>query len=177
MQIGNKLKGLDVAIKALAILKKENVNFRLNVIGLGDPANWDALVSDYHMHNHIVFHEAVGSTEEILQWLDNMDLYIQPSRHEGLPRAMIEAMSRGLPCLGSNAGGIDELIPQSCIHKMGDYKTLEKHILQIHRDKEWFVEQATANIKTADQYVDKKLMPRRFAFYQRLADLVRTRHI
>ena len=48
-----------------------------------------------------------GVTEQ----LDAADVFVLPSRQEGLPRAMIEAMARSLPCVGSDVGGISELIP------------------------------------------------------------------
>ena len=51
----------------------------------------------------------------MFEWLDDMDLYIQPSLQEGLPRAVVEAMSRGLPALGAHTGGIPELLGEDCI--------------------------------------------------------------
>ena len=41
---------------------------------------------------------------------DNCDLFILPSRTEGLPRVVIEAMSLSLPVLAFNVGGISELL-------------------------------------------------------------------
>ena len=42
--------------------------------------------------------------------LDEADLFCTPSRTEGLPRALIEAMARGLPAMGTDVGGIRELL-------------------------------------------------------------------
>ena len=57
------------------------------------------------------------SKEKMTAWYDSIDIYIQPSLTEGLPRAVVEAMSRALPCLGSDAGGIPELLQPSSILK------------------------------------------------------------
>ena len=60
--------------------------------------------------------------------MDTLDLYIQPSNTEGLPRALIEAMSRGCPCVGSDAGGIPELLASPCIFKKKNIGDLIKTI-------------------------------------------------
>ena len=41
---------------------------------------------------------------------DNIDVFIMPSLQEGLPRSMVEAMSRGCNVIGSRVGGIPELL-------------------------------------------------------------------
>src|SRR5699024_9719142 len=53
--------------------------------------------------------------DEVFNWLETIDIYTQPSRQEGLPRALIEAMSRGLPAFGANTAGIPELIDRNFI--------------------------------------------------------------
>ena len=52
---------------------------------------------------------------EVFKWLETIDLYVQPSRQEGLPRALIEAMSRGVPAFGARTGGIPELLDEDFI--------------------------------------------------------------
>ncbi len=63
------------------------------------------------------------SRNEVRYELDKADLLIMPSRQECLPLAMVEAMARGLPCIGFAVGGVpkllhsDELVPplQMCL--------------------------------------------------------------
>ena len=50
--------------------------------------------------------------------LTDSDIYIQPSLQEGLPRAVVEAMSTALPCIGFNTGGIPELLEPEYIVKL-----------------------------------------------------------
>src|SRR5690625_396249 len=52
---------------------------------------------------------------EVFDWLETIDLYAQPSRQEGLPRALIESMSRGVPAFGANTAGIPELLENEFI--------------------------------------------------------------
>ena len=59
-------------------------------------------------------------------------VYIQPSRIEGLPRALIEAMSRGCACVGSSVGGIPELLNNQYIHEVNDYNSLAVKIFDLY---------------------------------------------
>jgi phosphatidylinositol alpha-1,6-mannosyltransferase len=52
--------------------------------------------------------------------LDGADLFVIPSWSEGLPRAAIEAMARGLPVIGSAVPGIRELLPDEHLFDPGE---------------------------------------------------------
>lgn len=60
--------------------------------------------------------------DAVFSWLDGLDLYIQPSTVEAMPRALIEAMSRGLPCLASEVGAMPELLGDTCIFAKKDVR-------------------------------------------------------
>ena len=53
----------------------------------------------------------VDDREAIRAHLDQADLFCMPSHTEGLPRALVEAMARGVPAIGTRVGGIPELLP------------------------------------------------------------------
>lgn len=55
----------------------------------------------------------LGYRTDILEILAASDIFVMPSFREGLPRALLEAMDLGLPCVGANTRGIRELIGQS----------------------------------------------------------------
>ena len=67
-----------------------------------------------------------GSIEhdEIFKFLNDMDIYIQPSLQEGLPRAVLEALSMGLPVIGSKTGGIPEIVRKKDIFKKRNVKQI-----------------------------------------------------
>jgi glycosyltransferase involved in cell wall biosynthesis len=58
-------------------------------------------------------------------------MLVLPLRQEGSPRALLEAMARGLPCVGSNIGGIPELLPDKYILKSEDYVALAMKIKRV----------------------------------------------
>ena len=51
--------------------------------------------------------------DKVFEWLDTIDLYVQPSLTEGMPRAAIEAMSRGCPVVVSDVGGLKNLVDKN----------------------------------------------------------------
>ncbi len=63
--------------------------------------------------------------------LDSADLFVSPSRQEGVPRAMIEAMARGLPCIGSSVGGTPETLPQEFLVPPNDRPRLAAEIMRV----------------------------------------------
>ena len=99
-------KGQQFVIEALAKLKAQgNTNFEYHLAGSGDDVTLRNLAKELGVEDQVVF-EGRLAHEQMFPWLDEMDLYIQPSMTEGMPRSLIEAMSRGLPALGTQTGGI-----------------------------------------------------------------------
>jgi glycosyltransferase involved in cell wall biosynthesis len=152
---GNKLKGLDVACAALARVQPQLPPFELRVLGHGNPAS---------KYPFVKFYPHMPDKNAVLNWLDEIDIYLQPSRHEGLPRALIEALSRGCPALASNAGGTPELLASEALHKRGDAKQLSVQILQ-SLNPEWRKRQAMRNFSTAKNYTREVLVPHREKFW------------
>ena len=100
-------------------------------------------------------------------WLDEMDLYIQPSLQEGLPRAVVEAMSRGLPALGAHTGGIPELLGDDCIFPRKDVEAIEKLLEDLQPEE--MLSMAERNFEHAKQFQKDLLEERRNAFYAQFA--------
>jgi len=169
--VNNHLKGLNVAIKAISKLKKQGISINLKILGQGNPKKWENLLKKHNLSDEVEFCGLLSGTELVLKWLDTIDIYIQPSYHEGLPRGLIEAMSRGCPALASNAGGTDELLPPQLIHKKGDYKSLAKHIKSI-LPKETRLKLAKQNFEKSQEYTSHKLNIRRDQFWQSFYNLV-----
>jgi glycosyltransferase involved in cell wall biosynthesis len=166
--IGNHLKGLGVTLEALGKSKESLPGFRLHVLGKGEGEHWNTLIEKYGLLGKIQFDGVLPAGEEVLNWLDKMDFYIQPSLHEGLPRSLIEAMSRGLPCLASDAGGIPELLDPMCIHHKGHSDEFAVHLCQFMGDKDWAEEQARQNFEIAKNYTRDILVPRRKEFWTKV---------
>jgi glycosyltransferase involved in cell wall biosynthesis len=129
--IGNfktNYKGIDLAILCVSELRRKGFDVSLRVLGNGDSASYSPLCQNLGVQDFVEFSGCLPNGGAVVDWLDNADLYIQPSRQEGLPRSLIEAMSRGKTCFGSEVGGIPELLPPNCVHKKGDWRDLAERI-------------------------------------------------
>lgn len=160
-----KYKGQQYVMKALERLKKSGDDrYEYQIVGGGDPSYLNGIISNLNLAANV---KILGSLkhEDVFKWLDQIDIYIQPSRTEGLPRAMIEAMSRGLPCLGANSGGIPELIENKFIFSNGINEIKEIAGLLHQIDKDLMRKMAKRNFKVAKQYDAKALRMRRNSFY------------
>lgn len=100
--------------------------------------------------------------------LDRCDLFVLPSRTEGLPRAMIEAMARALPCIGSTVGGIPELLPLEDLVPPGDPAALAEKIREVVIDPGRLARMSARNLAVAHEYRQEVLRDRRQALYAHL---------
>jgi glycosyltransferase involved in cell wall biosynthesis len=109
-------KGHDDLIHAVALLTVSGFDVHLGLVG--DGRHHDMLRQLAHtcgVRDRVTFYGRVNARTDLRRLLDDADLFCMPSHTEGLPRALIEAMARGLPAVGTTVGGIPELIhPRFC---------------------------------------------------------------
>lgn len=160
--INVKFKGQKYVIKAISKLKKQGLNYKYYVIGDGDNKYLNRIIKKYKLENDVFLYGAVKH-EKVFEILDNIDIYIQPSKQEGLPRALIEAMSRGCPCIGSTAGGIPELLEHKVLFKKGNVKQLIKILKNMTTEIK--IEQSQKNFIKSKEYKKEILEKRRTKFY------------
>lgn len=105
-------KGLDILINGWQEIVAKNPNTHLLVVGSGtDQAD---SVED-EMHKRVLYEKLanvlfVGETERPEEYLSVADCFVFPSRKEGFPNALMEAMASQLPCVASKIGGVEALI-------------------------------------------------------------------
>lgn len=129
-KIDLKYKGYQHVIKAVKELDRLGIHIEYQLVGSGNPNYLQNIAAEEGVLGRIKF-LGVMSHEQVLNWMREVDIYAQPSDTEGLPRALIEAMSRGCACIGSDAGGIKELLNKNVIFKRGDIDGLIKALTKV----------------------------------------------
>lgn len=105
------LKGVDILLKAISLLKDEVPNLKCVIVGEG-PCEEELRKASVEMglSARIFF---VGFKDDVRPYLHMGDIFVNSSSDsyvECLPLSVLEAMACGLPCIGSKAGGVPELI-------------------------------------------------------------------
>lgn len=108
--------GLDLLIKAIAILNK-NKEKKIKLIIAGNHPIFDQsrikklkkLAEELGMENNVIFAGIVSHTDLPL-YLKISDVFVRPSRSEGLGSAFLEAMAAGVPIVGTKVGGIPDFL-------------------------------------------------------------------
>lgn len=167
-------KGQQYVIKALGELKKQGItDFEYQLIGGGTGAYLKQIAQECGVSDQVKF---IGQMphEKVFDWLDDIDIYAQPSRQEGLPRSIIEAMSRGLPCIGARTAGIPELIDDRLIfsNSKSEIDEIVKILLKLRNDKELLRNTATENFNEAKKYQRNILVERRTSFFKDYAGVI-----
>lgn len=161
-----KFKGQKFVIEALGKLKKEGKqNFEYHLVGNGDKSFLKKIIHKNNLEEEVKFLGGIPHSQ-IFEWLDSIDIYIQPSQQEGLPRALVEAMSRGVPAIGANVGGIPELIDKKYIFEHGF--RCKKNIceLLLNLDEAAMLAQSKANFNVSNNFRRDVLESRRVRFYE-----------
>jgi len=108
------VKGWDILLRAYAQFLKKIPQSKLLLVGGIEQSHEKEtlqlllhLIETLSLNNQVIL---TGKRSEIPDFLATADIYLQPSRSEGLCGALIEALAAGLPCIAANVGGIPDVI-------------------------------------------------------------------
>ncbi len=172
--LDNRIKGVTDTLNALALVTKEKPeSFTFRHLGPGNVAPYVKQADTLKLSDKVHFDGMIKSGKDVLHWLDNIDIYLQPSYQEGVPRATIEAMSRGCPVIASHAGGIPELIDEKWLIKPGQVRDLSKLIIKMLENPLEQTEALITNYKKSAEYTNEYLSQRRHSFWNSFANFIR----
>ena len=164
-------KAPDVLIEAIAVCVQEGLDIKLIVVGDGQyRAELEARCATLGLGQRVSFQGLLPTSEAVCQQLDLADIFVLPSHQEGLPKAMVEAMARALPCIGSTVGGIPELLPPEDMVLPGNVTALATKIREVITDPDRMARMSAGNLNKAKEYTDEVLQYRRIAFYRYLKE-------
>lgn len=161
-KIDLKYKGHATVIRAIKLLKNEGYKIKYEIVGPGSTDYLKNIAESVGVLDQVVFKGSMGH-KDVFKWLDTIDVYIQPSLTEGMPRSLIEAMSRGCPCIASNAGGMPELLNEDFIFSKGDSKALANILL--NTNKNGLYKQSNRNKEFTKKFSPEIIKQKRYNFY------------
>lgn len=158
-------KGQEYVVKAIKILKDRGIYVTYFLAGEGDQNYLLNFARKADITANLIFMGRLP-IKDIFKKLDEIDIYIQPSLQEGLPRAVIEALSRACPVLGARTAGIPELIDNECVFKRASARSIADTIEIIL--KNGLKEYAKRNFEHSKLYNDETLNERRNSYYEEI---------
>ena len=106
-------KGVDIALRAI---QRATIDRQIELVVVGDgrlKAGYQELAAALGIESQVHFVGSVPAGDGVRAHLRAADLFIMPSRTEGLPRALIEAMAMALPAVAARVGGVPELLDET----------------------------------------------------------------
>ena len=101
-------KGFDLAIEICRLLREQNANFCWYMIGWGpEEDKYRAMIERYELQDCVTI---LGERKNPYPYIEQCDVYVQPSRHEAYCMTILEAISFRKPIVCANFAGADEQI-------------------------------------------------------------------
>ena len=132
------VKGHDTLLRAARVILDREPGARFVIAG-GGPLEDElmALASALGIAHACRF---LGARDDIHDVMTAMDVFVLPSLNEGLPMAVLEAMTLGKPVVASRVGGLPEVIRHretGLLVPAGDVRALAEACLELHHDRPW----------------------------------------
>lgn len=170
--INSDVKGQSTLIDIVERLKKDGYIVHAKCLGAGDyVSHYKKIISDKGLEKEIQFLGLFSSKNDLKELLLNSDIFVFPTKAEGLPRAIIEAMATGLPCLSTPVNGIPELLEPKYMFNPKDVDGFTNMIKHLINTPEELNRMSARNIKKAESYKNEILSLRRQEFYTKLKRL------
>ncbi|WFB63282.1 glycosyltransferase [Sphingobacterium sp. WM] len=163
-------KGYEYLFKALSTIPDP---FELHIVG-GGKQDWiNTLIVKYKLLGKVILRGRINNKDDMYNFLDGLDIYFQPSLTEGLPRGVIEAMSRGCPVIATNVGGIPELIQSNKTYNSKDYMKLGNLISDNINNINELISMSVINFNKSKEYSFEKINARRNTFFNKIKDKIK----
>jgi glycosyltransferase involved in cell wall biosynthesis len=165
-------KGHDTMIRAVALCKQRGIDLELHFLGDGRlRGSFESLARELGVQDEVAFEGSVAWGPELFAHLDRSHLFLLPSLTEGVPKALIEAMARGLPVIASRVGGIPDLVDDDMLITPGDPELLADRVTALASDPDQLNDMARRCRENATRFTDERLSPLRHSFYTAVREI------
>jgi glycosyltransferase involved in cell wall biosynthesis len=149
-----KLKGVYDLLEAFKMIEFPNQHIQLVIIGEGSAEReLRRIARDSNIDNRVLFLGPL-SHEEVIGWMKKAKILVLPSYQEGQGVVLLEAMSVGTPCIGSNVGGIPEIVNESngWLYEVGNRIQLKEKILEAISNEELWRKKSSCCLEFIKKY-------------------------
>lgn len=167
-------KGHNELIATLRLLQDRGIDVVIRFAGkdyLNGINELNRLIQDFNLENRVSF---VGylNREELDKFLNEADIFVLPTRAEGLPRVIIEAMAKGLPCITTPVSGNPELVDERFLVPYDDVALLADRIEELATTPNLYECTSRINYRRSKNYESSLLQARRDDFYNKLKESI-----
>lgn len=164
-------KGYDLLINSFAAAKTSHPEWRLVILGEGpERSNLEGLASCLGIRDDILM---PGVVDEPYEWMQKADFFVHPSRYEGFPNAILEAMASGLAVIATDCpSGPAEIIRHNengLLIPKDNLKSLERAIIRLMEDNDLCKRLGEQALQVRSTYSQSSIMAKWDALIQRLA--------
>ncbi len=175
--INTDIKGHYCLIKAAKRVKEAGYNIVVDFIGDGTKVDeYKKYIDECSLNNCMRFIGRINTREALLKKISEYNLMVLPTKMEGLPRTIIEAMAVGLPCISTPIAGVPELLPSECLVPIDDDRAFSEKIIELINHPEKMIRLGERNICKAKEYTSDILSGRRNEMYYNLKQEVLKNH-
>jgi len=162
-------KGQDSALAALALLTERLPQAKLILAGDGTTGPDGSLKSNASPASAKILR--LGPIEDLASFFPGLDLFVMPSKSEGLGSSALWAMAYGLPVVATRVGGLPEIVIDNqtgLLIPPGSPPALADAIFLASRDRGKLIEYGRRGRKRAEGFSAAIMVDRTEALYQRL---------
>lgn len=165
-------KGQHILIETVKILKDKGYSIELRLIGEGKKKEeFEQLAKRLGLEKEVLFLGKISSRETLFQQLKESDIFLLPSKLEGLPRVIIEALSASLPVIASDVNGNSELVQSELLVQEFKASNYSEKIQELIENPGFYNDISKENYKKALDYLPDKLDLKRRLFFEKLSIL------
>ncbi len=168
-------KGHDILIDAVANLVQRGLDVRAVLVGGGHYQGFlEERARSLGIAERIIFRGQLPAGARVREEFDQADLFVFPTRIEGLPRALVEAMARGLPCISTPVGGIPELLQADDLVPPSNVAALADKVAAVIANPQQIPAMSARNLAVAREFRGEVLRPKWNDFLRTLAEQTAT---
>jgi glycosyltransferase involved in cell wall biosynthesis len=149
-----KFKGTDVLLESLPFLLDEFPEVEQDVVGDGSALDgFKRLAEHLGLNGRVRFHGQIDR-ESVIELLKKADLFCYPTKSDGFPKVVLEALACGLPVVATKVSAIPQLLGNGCgiLIEDADPEMLARAIRDCLSDGERYRAMSQKALETAENY-------------------------